>query len=116
MVRSWNAMDERGKQGFRDLLVDVLKPCSALIDGTSTEEATTHLSNVIGNLETHASSVTYQANRPSPNTPSNQTPWMGLESKAAQSPTHPNSTLVGLDIISPPFDQKSPQMGPKSTL
>ena len=76
-------MDERGKQGIRDLLVDVLEPCFGLIDGTSTEEATTYLSKVIGNLETHASLVAYQPNSPSSNTPPNQTPWMGLKSKLA---------------------------------
>ena len=60
-------MDERGKQGISDLSVEVLEPCSKLIDETSTEEATTHLSKAAGNLETHASSVTYQPNRPSSN-------------------------------------------------
>ena len=56
-------MDERGKQGISDLSVEVLEPCSKLIDETSTEEATTHLSKATGNLETHASSVAYQPNR-----------------------------------------------------
>ena len=114
-------MDERGKQGIKDLSVEVLKPCSRLIDGTIIEEATTHLSKAIGNLEIHASSVTYQPNRPSSNTPPNQTPWMGLKSKSTQSPTHiitedPTFTPIKSNTKSPPFDPKSLPMDCKSTL
>ena len=121
IVRSWNAMDERVKQGIRDLSVKVLEACSRLIDGTKIENATTHLSKATRNLETHASLVTYQPNRPSSNTPLNQTPWMGPKSKLAQCPTHiitkdPAFTPIRSNTKSLPFNPKSPPMDPKSTL
>ena len=114
-------MDERVKQCIRDLSVKVLEACSRLIDGTKIEEATTHLSKSTRNLETHASLVTYQPNRPSSNTPLNQTPWMGPKSKLTQCPTHiitkdPTFTPIRSNTKSLPFNPKSPPMDPKSTL
>nr|POE49763.1 hypothetical protein CFP56_78437 [Quercus suber] len=121
IVKSWNAMDESGKQGMRDLSVEVLEPCSRLIDESSIEKATTHLSKATRNLETHVGSVTYQPNRPSSNTSPNQTPWMDPKSKSAQNPTHiitkdPTFTPIKPNTKSPPFNPKSPPMDPKSTL